>query len=246
MLPALAATLLAAIHVLAGRLRGLDGVPRHALLSAGSGVSIAYVFLHLLPEVAASQEHLGEVARGPLLGLIETHAWLLALAGLVAIYAVEVLARRARRDGAPGARVRGVTEPRRDVVGWVGVGTYAAYNAVVGYLLVEQARRSTSSLVLFAVAMAVHFVVNDHGLEEHHGDLYRRVGRWVVAAGVLVGVVIASVSHVSEAALGATIAFLGGGIVMNVLKEELPAERQARLAPFLGGAVVYGLLLLAI
>jgi len=37
-------------------------------------------------------------------------------------------------------------------------------------------------LMIFAVAMALHFVVNDHGLEAAHGRVYHTSGRRVVAA----------------------------------------------------------------
>jgi hypothetical protein len=32
------------------------------------------------------------------------------------------------------------------------------------------------ALVLFTVAMALHFVMNDYGLREHHKDAYMRLG----------------------------------------------------------------------
>jgi hypothetical protein len=34
-------------------------------------------------------------------------------------------------------------------------------------------------LLLFFVPVALRFVVNDHGLREHHEDAYLRVGCWV-------------------------------------------------------------------
>jgi mannose/cellobiose epimerase-like protein (N-acyl-D-glucosamine 2-epimerase family) len=40
--------------------------------------------------------------------------------------------------------------------------------------------------------------------------------------------------------------FLAGGIIMSVLKEELPAERQSRFWPFALSAALYGVLLLAL
>ncbi len=40
-------------------------------------------------------------------------------------------------------------------------------------------------------------------------------------------------------------AFLAGGVVLNVLKEELPEERESRFSAFLVGAVGYAALLLA-
>ncbi|MDQ3783894.1 MAG: hypothetical protein M3360_03310 [Actinomycetota bacterium] len=37
-------------------------------------------------------------------------------------------------------------------------------------------------------------------------------------------------TEISELALEVLIAFLGGGVILNVLQEELPEERQSRFA----------------
>lgn len=89
----------------------------------------------------------------------------------------------------------------------------------------------------------MHFVINDVSLREHHNDAYRRLGRWLLAGAVLVGWLLGLSAEVSERTLALIIAFLGGGIVLNVLKEELPGERQARLSSFLLGAMAYTVLL---
>lgn len=46
-------------------------------------------------------------------------------------------------------------------------------------------------------------------------------------------------------ALAALFAFLAGGVILNVLKEELPEERESRFSAFAGGALLYAALLLA-
>jgi hypothetical protein len=53
---------LALVHAIGGRLRFLDVIPRSTWLSLAGGISAAYVFFHLLPELAAGQRALG----GPL------------------------------------------------------------------------------------------------------------------------------------------------------------------------------------
>ena len=232
-----AAAVLAAVHLLGDRLGGLDVVPRSAVLSAGSGVSVAYVFVHLLPEVARVEDELGElVTTGPL-RYLEHHAWLLALAGLVVFYGLELLARRVR-GGPP------TTGPTPDLVGWVHVASYSLYNALVGVLLVERAHEATAALVLFAIAMGLHMLVNDHGLRADHGRLYRDRGRWLVASAVVAGWALGALTGVTTAVLGMLLAFLAGGVVMNVLKEELPEDRESRWGPFVAATVAYAALLL--
>ena len=52
----LAAAGLAVVHLLSGKLRFFEVTPRSIWLSMAGGVSVAYVFIHLLPELAEGQE----------------------------------------------------------------------------------------------------------------------------------------------------------------------------------------------
>lgn len=76
-MPIAAGLVLAAVHLLAHHLRALDGTPRSRWLSAAGGASVAYVFLHLLPEIARAREDLSALG-----WLEEELAWTLALTGL--------------------------------------------------------------------------------------------------------------------------------------------------------------------
>jgi hypothetical protein len=51
-------------------------------------------------------------------------------------------------------------------------------------------------------------------------------------------------TNINEAATSVLFALLAGGIVLNVLKEELPEERQSRFSAFALGAAGYTILLL--
>ena len=108
----------------------------------------------------------------------------------------------------------------------------------------EKEEPQLGSLVLFAFAMGVHFVVNDFGLREDHKGAYKRAGRWVLAAVAFAGWAVRRLFEVSEAALAVPFASLAGGVVMNVLKEKLPGERESRFWAFVLGAGLYAAVLL--
>lgn len=63
---------------------------------------------------------------------------------------------------------------------WLHISSFAIYNALIGYLLVHREEQDMRGLLLFSIAMAVHFLVNDYGLRQHHKDTYRDVadGCW--------------------------------------------------------------------
>ena len=229
---------LAVVHLFAGRLWFLDGVPRSRGLSFAGGVSVAYVFVHLFPEIQEAGAAIHESELGPLALFTEHHVYLVALTGFVVFYGLERLA-----QGAGGRRED--SDPNPDVF-WLHIGSFGAYNALVGYLLLHREEAGLTSLLLFFVAMALHFVVNDHGLREHHGVLYRRRGRWVLAAAVLLGTVVGLAVAVPEGILAVLFAFLAGGVVLNVIKEELPEERESRFPAFAVGTAGYAALLLIV
>ena len=225
---------LALIHLVAGKLRFLDVIPRSAWLSAASGASVAYVFMHLLPELATGQETLAHIAP---LEFLETHVWMVALVGLAVFYGLERAALSSREQEADDS-----TEPG---VFWLHIASFGLYNVLIGYLLLHREVMTTAALLLFAIAMGLHFFVNDYGLRQHHKQRYHRFGRWILAAAVLGGWALGAATEVSEALLVLLIAFLGGGVILNVLKEELPEERESRFWPFALGAVAYTALLVA-
>lgn len=237
---ALAAALaLTLVHLLAGKLRFLEGIPRSRWLSLAGGISVSYVFVHLLPELGEGQAAFDEEGWLPFL---ERHVWLLALAGLAVFYGLERLALSSRR--------RRQEEADEDATGpaafWVSMGSFAFYNALIGYLLLHREEEGAVALATFAFAMAVHFVVTDFSLSEHHKRAYAGRGRWLVSLALLAGWAVGLAVQLSPAAIAIPLAFLGGGIILNVLKEELPTERRSRFLPFLGGATGYAALLLAV
>ncbi len=122
---ALALTLvLATLHLAAPRLRRLPGVPESALGSFAGGISVAYVFVHLLPELAEGNEKIGEALEESVeaTALLDLAIFAVALAGFSLFYGLEHLARRSR-GREPGALFG------------LHLGAFAIYNALITYTL---------------------------------------------------------------------------------------------------------------
>ena len=230
---------LAIVHLFSGRIRFLDVFPRSRWLSVASGISVAYVFVHLLPDLAEKQETIREAA-GEAFSFLEYHVYLVALVGLATFYGLDRAAKASRRR----RRSTSKADSTEAGVFWLHIASFTIYNALIGYLLLHRETPGLQSLFLYAFALGLHFVVNDYGLREDHKGLYDRIGRWVLAAAILVGWVIGLLAEISEAALAMLFAFLAGGIVLNVLKEEIPEERESSFGAFATGAALYAVILL--
>ncbi|MEA5626787.1 hypothetical protein [Nostoc sp. UHCC 0251] len=241
MITAICAIALAIIHLFSGKLQFIRAKPRSRWLSFGSGVSVAYVFVHILPELSKAQITL-QSSLNIGLAFLEHHVYLVALLGLAVFYGLERFANKSRQ--------RNQKAGKGDVtaldVFWIHIASFAVYNALIGYLLVHREESSIKSLLFYFFAMALHFVVNDNGLRENHKQIYDRIGRWLLVAAIIVGWVIGIGTQIHQAAVTVLFAFLSGGIVLNVLKEELPEERESRFWAFALGTFGYAILLLAL
>lgn len=230
------------IHCGIGRLRFLGGTPRSVWLSGAGGVSVAYVFVHLLPELGRTG-HAGATGL-PFLDRLESHDYLIALTGLVVFYGLERMVRTSqrRRGTSPGDDGDSTTSPS---VFWLHIASFALYNLLIGYLLVDREDQSARGLAFYFIAMALHFVVTDFGLRHDHRSDYAHRGRWLLSVALVAGWLLALVTTVSPRVTADLFAFLAGGNILNILKEELPAERESRFLPFALGTFGYALLLLA-
>lgn len=221
-------------HLWAGRLHFDNPRRRRSWLSFAGGVSVTYVFLDLLPELAEAQEVLRE--RFAAIEFLEDHVYLVALVGLAGFYGIESFVRRRRRIESRA------DSSESDAVFWIHIASFSVYNALIGYLMVER-EPYQEHLPAFVVAMGFHFLVTDYGLRSHHDEIYDRRGRWVLSAAIIIGTLFGIASQVSEAFVSVLAAFIAGGAILNVMKEELPKETTSRFRAFAMGVVIASVVL---
>lgn len=229
------AVVFALIHLFIGKLTFLDIFPRSRWLSFAGGVAVTYVFLHILPELG---EHKETFAEGMGVGDKAAEVWvyLVALLGLALFYGLECAVKASRKSSS-----NDVVESE---ILWLHIGSFGIYNVLIGYLLVHREEAGGWSLLIYAAAMSLHFVTNDYGLREDQKEKYDSVGRWVIAVAVLLGWSLGLVVTLPELIIGFLFAFLAGGVVLNVLKEELPEERKSSFLPFALGVAGYAVMLI--
>lgn len=120
---------MALAHLFSGKLLFLSGIPRSPWLSAAGGISVAYVFLHLLPELGERQGAIEE-AGGLGLAFLEHHVYVMALVGLGLFYGLERAAKSTRDQDDGG--------PKGAPVFWLHMASFSVYNALIGYLLLHR------------------------------------------------------------------------------------------------------------
>jgi len=232
---------LAAVHVFARELRFLHVAPRSAWLSAAAGASVAYVFVHILPNLAEGQKTLIVTQFIPL-GFAERHVYLIALIGFLTFYGLErSISVVENQEMDPNQFSQAPVS-----IFWIHIASFAVYNALIGYLLLHQEEPGTINRLFYFVAMGLHFLVNDHGLREHHKETYDSIGRWVLAGAVILGWVAGLFLQVHQAVVAVLFAFLAGSAIVNTIKEELPEGRESRFWAFALAGGIYSAILIVV
>jgi hypothetical protein len=215
------------VHLLAEKTKKLDRITHGKFLSMGGGVAIAYVFIDLLPKLCKSDALVTTALQGAF-PYFARHVYIMALAGFLLFFGV------AQTSNRPKSKHRF----------WLSLSSYALFNFFVGYAVVDQDNIEVRPLLLFTIAMALHYFTNDYTLSQEHGKIYRKQGRWILALALLLGWLTGAWVTLSEPAIALISAFIGGGVIMNVTRHELPSDRPNSLQSFFFFTLLYTALLL--
>jgi hypothetical protein len=243
----LAALLFAAIFAFGGGVHPLRSVvrDRRSIVSFSAGMSAAYVFVHLMPELHGARVAFTESASMHLRyeGLA---IYVLALLGFLGFYGLDHLKLRVRlpHAHADAAQQASTEHTRERRAFWTHIGGFAAYVALMSYLLVRNLEGETGPVALFALAIGAHFLTVEHALREEHGAEFMRIGRWLLAAMSLLGWAVGVLLPIPASLLALLVAFISGAVIMNSAVMELPTEKDGRFLPFLAGGLLYALALL--
>lgn len=214
---------------------------RRRWISAAAGVSVAYVFVDVLPELSERNRVLVEASGGEVARFAEQRIYVLVLLAFVVMYGLQHFVMQSRREPASAAG-----HERADPAYVLQLAGFAAYAALIGYLLVERAEEGLVPLIAFVAAMAIHFVIVNHSLGEEHEESYGRRGHWWLAGSVVAGCLAGMALPLSEVAFARLFAILAGGVTITSLRAELPDDRRGRFWPFCAGAVAYAVLLMVL
>ncbi len=237
LLPIVFSLALAALTALIGTIRGADFIiAEFRWMSLAAGISVAYAFLELLPELHSAQV---ELALSGFLDVLHNEAYLLAFVSVALFYALEIVAIRSRRTG----RGREGREHTSGGVFTVHIVFFALYFFLIGDIVAAVDEKGLAAALLFCIALAFHFFIIDEGLRHHHRVRYDRWGRWVLAAALVLGTVNGMFSFAFSTMTAFLWAFVAGGLILNTLKEELPESKESCLPSFFVGAILFAILL---
>ncbi len=229
------ALVLMAMFLFGGRIHPLRALARsQRVLSASSaGISLAYVFVRLMPDLASARVSFAASTSLPV--RFEGMAiYFVALVGFIVFFGLDHFSRKARLALAEGE----IPDPGIKILG------FAAYACLIGYLLVGNLDPSASGAAAYTFAMAVHCLGFDHRFRDELGDGYARRGHLLLAAAILAGWAAGLLFALPKDVLALMIGFLSGGVIVNAMVGELRASEGQVFVPFAASAIVYSLVLI--
>jgi hypothetical protein len=222
-------TIFALVHLWAQKTNALNRISRGKFLSAGGGVAIAYVFIDILPKLSKSDYTVTQALAG-VFPYFERHVYIMALLGFLLFFTVD--------------RVQKSSLKKRSF--WLSFASYSLFNFLVGYAVVDKENPEVRPLILFTIAIALHYFTNDFALTQEHKKEYQRMGKWLLIGSLFLGWIVGFTYTLSPTAIALVSAFIGGGVIMNVTRHELPSDNPNSLNAFLFCAAMYTIILLFI
>jgi hypothetical protein len=238
----LAVVILASVFLLGKWLRLRSESRSRHWITASAGASVAYVWLHIIPELCEAQGAFINMTRDMRLPMPEFRIYASALLGFVLFYGLEHMSwSRVDLAGRDGAQTG-----RENLIYRLRLGGFVAYGGLVSYLMVRGSERGLLSLLTYLIAMGLHFLVVNHSFGEEYGDKYDRGGRWLLASAVLTGGFIGNFALLPEPIILTLLGFVAGAVIENNTMMELAKGKGGQFWAFFAGAMGYSLLLMAI
>jgi hypothetical protein len=207
------------VHLYVDRFRSLHE-KAGIWISASAGVAIAYVFVDVLPLLAKQQSLLMDAETSGWLQFLKHHAYLVAMMGFAFHYAIALSTAGGARGGEAGD---GLIESRLALR--FSLISLLIYAFLIGYLIGEKWDHDYQPGLVFAMAMAIHFIGLNHIAYERAPSPYVGWLRFELAIVTVVGWLLAILTRVSDLIFFLLFSFLAGGIIVVAMSMELPRIR---------------------
>jgi hypothetical protein len=206
----LVALILGATHIIAPRIFGFRNARTEAF---GGGLSVAYVFLHLIPSLDASDDVVGP------------RVYFVALLGFVVFYGLDVLFLPPKD-----------THPTRyHAYLWA----FFLYDGLLVFTLALALPPTPILTLVFALSLALDVLDTDLALQAEYGERFVKSGRWVLLAGVAAGYALSLVRRPDPLVIDILTAALAGFMMFHTFNGQFPAARNKKFPAFLVGLLTF-------
>ena len=232
---------LVGVHILCGKSNWWRFFEAHGWISFSAGASVAYLFIHVFPDISILQQQFSGAPSHHYNGLFFSHSlYLTALAGLCLPYLLDTL------ELSYTEQSKKCHDQVHQSIFGIRKLLYTFYNMMLAYMIVNRHNEGILSMKIIVLILAMHFIVLNANFREIYKELFKKYIRWFAVLGLILGTVLAKVFTVPDFILAYVFALVGGIITYTALKQELPKTNHRAPFHFLAGVVCFSLLILSV
>jgi len=212
-----AAILIGIIHLFGSRISPKESRARYRIISFAAGVSIAYLFLDLLPKTYEAATHLKQ--------------WVFAF--LLIGFSIVHLSEKWMYQHHAGARL----DTELNTVDSI---AFFVYNFVVGIALLEKMRENPLEGMLFLIPIALHAMLSMASMSNIHRSGRESLAvKIVLSCSTLYGVLFGIVVKIPRIVDNILISLVAGVLLYIIVREFIPEKEKGQPAFFVAGLAVY-------
>lgn len=213
---------LVAIHIWYKRIHGFLYKSESIATSFGSGLAIAYVFMHLLPELEEGDRALGAPIH------------FITLIGFLVFYGMQRFASTSKTEE---------TGKHNSLIFYIQLAFYSLYNFLLIYAIPEAIEQSFPLVFIYIMTMGLHLLSSDYSLGKEYAQQFNSWGRYVLVAVIVAALLIdIFIEPANELVADVLIASLAGSLLFKTFHQELSETENSSFLWFFAGVVVYLLL----
>lgn len=228
--------LLIGSHFISPELKKIKIFKPYVITSFASGITVAYIFLHLLPSLVESHTRIHTLIdkttlMSPFKDLI---VFISALIGFEIFYFTE-----REITVAKGSAAIHQTNVFR-----FNLALYAIYNFFITYTLRLIDRAQHTQTLLYVIAIGLHFILSDNHFKRHFEERFNYKANLILVSALFLGWLASFIYYPGQLFVPALMtAMLSGSILYNAFTEEITLTRQTSIPGFFIGTLIMGSLL---
>lgn len=229
--------ILMACHYLSPLIKKIPHLNSRKIISFSGGIAVAYVFLHMLPELVEGNSSIGKLLlqTKSLTALLDLGIFIIALFGFNIYFGLEVLA----------ARVKLSHRSSIKNVYFLHLMMYGIYNFLITYTMPLRVQSGIPYAIMFTFVIGFHFIFVDRNFNQNFHRYFSTSGRLFLLSALFFGWLITALTNPMNIVLVSfMIAFLSGSVLYTVFREELPTTKKSSFIMFTAGILLLSIILI--
>ncbi len=215
---------MAVTYLLYPRFEKAASAYQHLWIPFTGGVAIGYVFLYLLPKLSDYTDSIRVEGVQGVWEILDYRVYLYGLLGCTFYYFVDQYKAQENRKHIEPEILHG--------------SGFFIYSMLTGYILANWSRPGLIPVFLAGGILTLHMLAVNHQVRTWHSRAFDNYFRWLFALALIIGWAAGIFLDVPKELEIVVTGMLAGGIITNIMNEELPDKEPRKILPFIAGVVL--------